>query len=479
MFCRVCGEKNDETSLYCSKDGERLDKDNKSLNLVNGNTKFCKDCGQAVATSDLYCLNCSSSLYIVEEYKNSNKEKCLQDIKLKSKFDIVDLFKYSAIASGLVLLISIIISSFINTKFIELMSKELEFDITNKLINFLDVSSILNGFSLNIGLISNGANLLDINLNSMFFILALIPIAIFSIMGIYISITHKKREQRLEIKDCLVIALFYGGIISLLSLFASRKMDLNIPGLFDEFGIGKIVFAKKYGFLSAFINSSILSLFSLGLGNGIYSLFVNMRDKEDKFNPLASSAFIFVVSSIFVVGFILFEDLGNSGFDMTGSGALLGKMTILQMFIYLLLFVNMGTFKMGYETDFIKASLFSNMDGFKETFANAQFLYIGLFVSIALFFLIGRNLRKKGYQLKMIFYTPTLFSLGLGTLAYLISTNISMTGISEYSFNSIGFDFLEFSSISIFISSFIIFSLSSFGGYLLTNGGKERVASHE
>lgn len=470
MFCRVCGQDNDESALYCSRDGEVLIGRSDSFTSVSSEINFCKDCGGKVLPSDLYCGSCGSSLYTVEEAQGLNIDKAIKEGSLASGFDIKNLLKYSLIGVGLVLLISLISSSFINTKIRDLVALETDLYIEQNLINFLDLTSLFNISSLMVSFKNNGMSLFSLNLKGMAFIMALLPLLIFTLMGLYISRDARKKEQKFTLKEGLFIALTYGVLIALLSVFASRKTQLNIPAFFNIGDYGTIEFTKRYGFLASLTKASLIALFSLGLGNGLYSFFRGLKTRN--FSNLSIASLILMVSSIFTVLFVIFLSR-DDGIYYESAADIAMIIPLVQVFIYGLLFINMGSLKLMVEGRTTNLSLFKNMDLMKGELEGIQFAYLGLFISMLGFFLHGRRSKKRGQAMGEIFYAPAIFALGLGILAYLSRLNINVNDLLDSGLASIGLFSLEFSLVSMVLGSFIINSLSSLAGYFLTGQGRE------
>lgn len=476
MFCRVCGEDNDESAIYCSQDGQVLHGGTESFNMLAGDVGFCKSCGEEALKSDLYCSSCGQSFYTIESSKGKNIDEVIKEVSSSETFDIKNLLKYSLIGLGIILVISIMASAFVNNAFIEALAEETDMYLDQKLLSFLDLSTMMNASSLKMDLASGGSSLLNLSLDGILFILILVPIGVFTLIGAYMAYDGDKKDQKLGVKEYAFIAISYGILLSLLSVFASRETQFNIPYLSDYTDFGSMNFVKKYGFLNTLIKSSLLSFFSLGFGRGIYSFFRGLKEKN--FTPLNIASIVLVLSSIFTLAFIGFSNRGDQVFissyvDMTT------LMALAQVFIYLLLFINMGTFKFIYEGKIMTSSLFKNMDMLKESFEGAQFLYIGLFLTMFSFFLYGRHGKKKNKEIKELLYAPAIFAGGLAILAYLTNISLSMNSFMGYGFDSIGFMSLEFSPLGIALGSFIINTLSALAGYFLTSGEKRVVARDE
>lgn len=477
MFCRVCGESNDESSLYCSRDGEVLQKSNDSFNMVSGDGRFCKVCGEGVSKSDLYCSNCGNSLYTVEEV--SSTSKLVEDVKEGSYlkgFNVKNLIKYSLIAVGIILIISIISSNFLNDALLEAIAEDTDMYLDQRIIGFLDVSTILNVSSLKMNLLSGGSSLFNFNFKGMFFLSTLVPIAIFSIMGAYISSRSKKKRERFGFKEYAFIGISYGIIMGLLSIFASRTVDFNIPYLVDYTEFGSLQFIKEYSFLSTLIKASLISIFSLALGSGVYSFFSGFKRKS--FSPLAVASITLLASSVFAFLFVIFTSRSD-GMFFTSYGEDWNMIVIAQLFVYTLLLINMASFNFSFEGEKMSVSLFNNMEELKESFAGIQYIYIGLFITMLLFFLYGSYSKKRVKDKREVLFTSLIFGLGLGILAYLSNITISMNSFMGNMFDSVGFMSLESGPISTAMGGFVIAALSALAGYFLVSGENKRVEENE
>ena len=195
MFCRVCGEDNDESAIYCSQDGQVLREGGGSFTMLAGDVGFCKSCGEEALKSDLYCSSCGQSFYRLESSKGKNIDELIKEVSSSENFDIKNLLKYSLIGLGIILVISIMASTFVNNAFIEVLAEETDMYLDQKLLSFLDLSTMMNASSLKMDLASGGSSLLNLSLDGSIFMLTLIPIGVFSLIGAYMAYEGDKKVK--------------------------------------------------------------------------------------------------------------------------------------------------------------------------------------------------------------------------------------------------------------------------------------------
>lgn len=476
MFCRACGEDNTEHSIYCVNDGVLLINKTRTINLRKDNTSFCKDCGQASQSYDIYCSNCGQSLYektkqsSIKEVSNLiSSKKIAIDKNIAGKFNIKRPLIQSFSAFGIIFLIGLIISSGINMVIQEGLASVFDLPVNIKLVNFLDIGLLLNIVNLKFSLLSEYYNIGSATLTGVPFLFVLIPFLVFFIMGIRRGKINKSLGEAIDLKEFIFTALFYGIILSIISLMASIDRSTYIPYIGEQ-----ISFQKKYILSTAFFNGTLISSLSLLLGYGLYWKISKDDSLVGNFKYLFDASFIFlsglvVVSLAVLVYFKIF--LNDNLLNNFGDFFIIG-----QFGIYTFLMINFGSFTLAEDFFGDQVSLFKNISEIKYTFGNGSvvFLYMAILIPFILFFIYGNKAKKDGKN--NIIYTSIVYSLLVGILAYLSFGKLMGTGsegILDEIFStrvSIGFKFIY--SI---IGSFILSIGSALAGYFLSKDGKKEV----
>lgn len=467
MFCKVCGTENDPSSIYCSNDGIALHSGTNDYTIKKGNFSFCRECGEETLKSDLYCGNCGSSLYGVEKSKKILSTNMVKEAKIPLGFNIKGLFKFSLIASGIIFVLALISSGMINAKFVDMLASEIGQSLDVKILNVFDALAMLSASTLKLNLGALGQSAMEISLDGMFFIVILIPILLFAFLGGFLSRKYDKKEM---LKEYAFTGLIYGLLMAIMTIFASRNLEVNIPFAAGFPGFETITIGKKYSFFTGFFNSLIISFFAMNFGNGIYNFIKEFKSK--KYTYLSVASVILALSMIFTLMATMFmtsDDAiyGSSMRDIAELGSSLAKG---QVFIYSLILINMGTFNIRLDGDIERISALSNREFLNDGILSSGYLYSGLLISIAGFFLYGRNMKKRKKTIKDLIYVPAIFALGLTILAKISSVRLTSNLMPIMSFES--------SHILTFLGSFLMAVLGSLAGYFIT-GSDEEVDSHE
>lgn len=482
MFCRTCGQWNEDYSTYCSNDGTLLHGNKKKINLVRGNMKFCKNCGNTINSYHLYCSNCGISTY-EERKKNLNfkpeipvstKEAVRTNVLGKPyvKSSIV----YSLIGFGIVLLISLIISGKINSALQETLAYEIGLPMNIKLINPLDLILLLNLSSLKLSFSVMAYGGASATVVGMPFIILLIPIIVFFVLGIFKGRKDSQKDSQINLINTLLIGFFYSLILAIIALFHKGNINLPIPYT------GELVsMTKSYLFFATFLNGVLISTLSLLLGYGLYSKLGKKDSITNNYRYLFDGLFLFFIiglTTAIVAGLFFKFDIAKNSYPTVGMtkniGDKFGELVLIgQMGIYAFLMTNLGVFNMSIDHETEKLSLLKNMDFIKDSFGNngAIFLYIVLLIPIVLFFIYGKR-AKKNSNLKNIILTTLAYSVGIMILSHLTHVKIIGTGsvkLTEDFLNSNAI--MGFSLISSFLGSLLLSTLSAFAGFFLGKGG--------
>lgn len=466
MFCRTCGQKNKDYSIYCSKDGTMLHTFNAKVNLIRDDAKFCGNCGNPIKSYDLYCKNCGVSLF-KESKKTTIFQKPVTRIPKQvsiGKTDIKTPIINSLIAFGIVFIFCLVVSSAINSSIREVLADELGIYIDVKIFNPLDLSLLFNLSSLKLSMGVNsdyGSYSYAANIAGRFFLFLLVPFIIFFILGIINGKKDVQEGKEFNYKNYLLTGLFYGLILSIVSLLS--RNTVSTPG----FDFGEIIsLNKRFSFFNTFINGGLISILSSLMGYGVYARASKKEFITGNFKWMFDGLFIFFVSGIIIS---VVSSIFLSFVPDIESGIGFLDLTLFSQFgIYAFLLMNFGSLTV-VENNFVdKISLLWNLDFVKDNFESGELvlLYIPILLPIVLFFIYGRR-AKKASSSTMI-YTILTYSIAMAMLAYL--TNIKITGW-EVSMLDGSLDYnigIGISFISSLIGSFILSGISVAIGYLLS-----------
>lgn len=485
MFCRDCGEDNKDYHNYCSRDGASLYKNNKKINLTKTKARFCKECGQDTKSYDIYCTECGTSLF---EKKKKESFIEMPDIKEGIRFteskgakEALNL-KSSLISSvtgfGIIMLLSILASTFMNFVIKDELRQGIGFAMDIKIFKIWDFALLFNATNLKF-IISSLGGLGGMSGTSAVagtpLILLLIPFIIFFFIGIYRGKINNKLGKGFDLKGALVMGLSYGLMLTLIALIGSLKMEVFIPGM------DGISLQKRYLIITALINGTLISLISFMIGYAVYWKTSKNNNLVAGFEWLFQGLFMFLIIAVtvnLITGiFIKFIAKASS------SNLFANFVMMSQMGIYAFLLANLGSFTLAEDYIADSLSIFKNTDAIKNMFGGKAifFLYLGILLIIAVFFLYGKKSKEKGS--KNILFTTIVYSLVVGVIAYLTylklngyNSGMGYMGMFDELFDmSIG---MGFKFIYPLIGSFVLSTCSMFAGYLLASENKSQETSY-
>ena len=476
MFCRHCGEDNKDYHNYCSKDGAPLYKNNKKVNLTKTKAKFCKECGQATESYDIYCTGCGNSLFekkkketfiempVIKETINFN------DVKIsKQSLDLKSSLISGAIGFGIIMILSIIGSTLMNAAMKDAMGYMGGFAMDLKIFKIWDFALLFNGTNLKL-VMSALSDYMGMSATAAIagtpLILLLVPFIIFFLMGINKGNKNNKSGKSFDLTGALVMGLSYGLMLAVIALIGSLKMEAFLPGM------DGISLQKKYNFLTALINGTLISSISFMIGYAVYWKKSKNNNLVAGFEWLFQGLFMFIVIAFSVnlftgmyAKFIVKSNLDNLFADFV---------VMSQMGIYGFLLVNLGSFTMAEAYTSDSLSIFKNTEALKNIFDGKVvfFLYLGVLLIMVFFFLYGKRSKEKGS--KNILLTTIVYSLTVGILAYLTylklngyNSGMGYMGMFDEIFSeNIG---MGFKFIYPLIGSFVLSTSSMFAGYLLSS----------
>lgn len=533
MYCRYCGQENEDFALYCSRDGAVLYENKKNITLTKSDAKFCKECGQSVGSSDLYCSKCGISLYSIKKANQSalqgianiigagsdeeNKDNQSSNIDVGISFenlsfenlarfiDIKSVIGRSLLAIGIVFFICLIISSSINEFVNRIIVQEL-FGwgdmgslLEIKIANSFDFTLLSNLAKLNIGIsaLEEGTVKFTIILP----VLIILPIITFFVIGIFQARKECKQGNSFNYVDTLAVSLCYGLVLGLISIISARNYTLPNNGIID------IVFSlkKSYSFLVSIFHGLLISLVSQILGYATYVKVMKKRTAIKSYEWLFDGAFIAVallVGIILVTSILLISALDGTS-QLVPYASVQKRIAYLigiLFSIYLLLMGSWGTLNIGFKGEAapyilgrmfsmaqsndgtIKISLIKGLDVLKQTFNDdlVVVLYFVVIILVVIFFIQGMRAKRYGSPspLRSMILPALMYSLIVGILAYLtqfslVGTLAEFGGFGSNSDQSMVAYFIGFKFMSSFFGSFILTTLSSMAGFFLTPGRAE------
>lgn len=479
MFCRHCGQENNDSSIYCSNDGALLYKEKIKVNLIRDKIRFCKDCGKAIESYELYCTDCGVSLYEKREKATTIEIPNIKETKLfKERGNIIPKLNikssaiYSIIGFGIIFLLSIMVSTAINTTIQEQIMNEFYIPTDINLLSYLDVALILNVANLKLTMLADFYNLGTATLSGAPFAFILVPFIIFFLLGMNLGKKNNKLGETISMQGTLLTGLFYGLILALLALVNSAETSFYIPYLEES-----IALQKKYSFFTSLINGTLISTISLLLGYGVYWKLSKRDSLIGSFKWLFEALIIFLTSSVLVniaaglfIKFILKEDTSNVFLDFA---------LFSQMGIYAFLMINLGSFSFMQDYDGETLSLFKNMEFLKSGLDDKApiFLYGVILLPIILFYLYGKRSKENGN--KNILYTTITYSIVIGILAYLTHGKLVGIGLEGILDDMLGTNLnLGFRVIYSIIGSLVLSTVSTLAGYLLSEETKKGVPNY-
>ncbi|MFK3936166.1 zinc ribbon domain-containing protein [Alkalihalobacillus sp. NPDC078783] len=264
MYCKQCGTKNAAGSLYCQHDGVELEasvKETKTPILSAQKMAHCTTCSHSLPTDALYCTHCGMSTETVESVNTQSQPADTPNAapaqQPSEPISYVKLAIYPVIA----LIILSIISAMVAGLFNQILADEL-FGMGSlgvSIFSFLDILLILHFVST---VFSLDGGFIDVSLvmQGGFILYLIVPALVFTVIGLLLG---KKSRGILPVKltrTIVIPAAIYSLLLAVLSLFASRSIEVM------DGGFVSVSATASYGFFSAIIHAFVISALFMLIG---------------------------------------------------------------------------------------------------------------------------------------------------------------------------------------------------------------------
>lgn len=282
MFCKICGFKNPEGSLYCMKDGVALGDNSVHAIVAKDTVSFCKSCSYKNDSDSNYCMACGISLNKVMErtaatstnktfgVETSSPRLAPMSVGLLGKFtgsNFIQAAKYSSLAIVILLISSFFMARFLNSSLIKLfdMDNFLDSDIAAsaglKFISMTDVMMLshLAGVTYKVSVMGFDAHLITSGWISLFIIP---PALILILVGYLVNRGGKERTAIERFYTIVPVALCYALFVAIISTFAGVSVEVEDPTGF----LGDIVVSSAYTFSTVFFHALILGVLFMTVG---------------------------------------------------------------------------------------------------------------------------------------------------------------------------------------------------------------------
>lgn len=380
----------------------------------------CANCGLENEDYSLYCKECGSELYIIEEDKS---------IKA-SKFEIKNILKISLSSVIILFIISMVYKMVIFKPGTEL----------NKLISPLHILLAMNLGEINIFTTSVFSSS-TANIKLGLVIMIILPMIVISILNILFT---KKQTKSISyiLRHSSLIGITYGGILGILSIFAKNRVNTGDMFMYT----GAIV----YGFS---LISIIINGFIIGFISSFTVEIFKFRDKTINLDLLKLSyktigagilctTIILTILSYFNKSYI--HDLGL----YTYVNKVSMPVVIIQLAVYTWAFANLIPVTIGNISLSILGIVNSNL------FFDTKLILIAIIcISALIFIIVGSKLKVNHSEdgIKIVRQFSISYSLIMGLIAILSTIVATGNGIASF---SMGFEFVIAIIVS-YIYSFI------------------------
>lgn len=246
MYCKICGNEEEEQSNYCSHDGAMLAVLPHQVQLVQGNLKYCRSCGGHNEARNIYCKECGKSLFVSKK-RDYGRTSISAIPNTSINPPSMTIIKQGLLGGGIAILLmliagwigSLLVSnnnpsgiwkSFLNNFGLPLSSGTgiaptiLGYNLTSLSINGYFTSFVSANFSISLKIAA--------------FVTLFIPIFILGWVGHWIT----KKQKSITFSDKLaissIVAITYGLFLFILSFIASgtlKLIDSQITILYPHF----------------------------------------------------------------------------------------------------------------------------------------------------------------------------------------------------------------------------------------------------
>ena len=484
LYCKNCGTKNAEGSLYCAVDGSPLEGPKENLQIVKGTPKFCKACSHPVDAYANYCVECGHSTGVVQEkkvlpisiptskkshtYSQSNTNTSLSSVV--SLPNLISASKFAGVAFVIAIIFSMIGSKVMNSMLAEVMKSELYLPEalmkSIKLVSWSDVLMVthLSGLKYTAqALFLEGG----LTVKGGLVIMAIVPFITLFIVGMLANRNQPNKLAIHRLQTAAFISAIYALVMAIFSLFAGVSVTIPDPSGFMD----SITVKADYQFFQVLKNTFVLAILFTSLGS-----FVGLRANEKSAGSnvnygvsisqsIKASLVGILVSIILVAGII---GTNEETKDVSG-GLNVVLSSQIGAYVWNMAHFNSikGTFSDYYEEVEISASFLGGAKFIEGGYVEEESLseefgigiYLFLLLPFAIYFLAGRKLRKA--QSSNILFEVGVFALSVGVVNVLLFSVLNFSVATSFAI----FDGMENISLGFsLVTTFIFFSIYAFIG---------------
>ncbi|MEK4566402.1 zinc ribbon domain-containing protein [Alkalihalobacillus sp. FSL R5-0424] len=264
MYCKQCGTKNAAGSLYCQHDGVELEtsvKETKSPILSSQKLAHCTACSHSITSDALYCTHCGMSMEKVESVSHQSQPIHTPNAapvqRTSEPISILKLAIYPVVA----LIVLSILSAMVAGLFNQILADEL-FGMGSlgvSIFSFLDILLILHFVST---VFSVDGGFIDVSLvmQGGFILYLIVPALVFTVIGLLLGRKTRGIPPVKLTRTIVIPAAIYSLLLAVLSLFASRSIEVM------DGGFVSVSATASYGFFSAIIHAFVISALFMLIG---------------------------------------------------------------------------------------------------------------------------------------------------------------------------------------------------------------------
>ncbi|WP_163970581.1 zinc ribbon domain-containing protein [Oceanobacillus halotolerans] len=457
MYCNQCGTKNEETALYCVKDGYPLE--NVQLNgvLDAGDKSFCAECGTKHYPHARYCMACGHELDTYNNHSVTPKEAALSNKAFQIDWNTMKrVIPGTLLSLGVMLILNMFVLSLIKgSQFFQSMREDFPSDgellvSAFQQLNIIDML-LLSNFT-NISITNTEISQMTIHITTGIIVLGIIPIIGYMAGGFLL----KKRNPTLVQSKTLQIALYFAAVTSILLAVLSLFADTTI--LIEETRV-----ILSYRFFSALLNGFIISFIFSYIGMVLGKKFIRYRSEKtgDFIGPAVHYSILVFIGGllvIFVIGRMMVTGFQEQEGPLYFIPFITGMMSVTSfvvpqaaMYLY-----NLATFQTFEYYQSFQYSILSGVQPLNEYFPAEEITslftdYKGLFYTMVIVILLisigigGLLTVQTGSDWRSIGVYSTCFAMIMTFFTYQANFHVSIQGqmYQHPEMMVIGFDLIK------------------------------------
>lgn len=284
LYCKQCGTKNEKDALYCVNDGFQLVSSADDTFVEKESVKYCRNCSHESTAGALYCSDCGISLEKVVKKQSSNeftitpkqsKQKGKNEVDLGeaevspfTKEGLIRSLKSSAIVIAILLVISFITSSILNSYLRSTLEEEFFFLApvisSLKVVSMTDIFMIFHLASINYSAQIPGMEFF-IRTSGGLIVFLILPVIIFMLTGFLMNRKQRERNMINRLKGNLSFSVVYAIIVGVISLFSGVSLNLEAMGGFGE----SVSISSQYQFFNVLFNAFVINFILVSFGSMI------------------------------------------------------------------------------------------------------------------------------------------------------------------------------------------------------------------